>query len=1008
MKKLINLIIIFCFAVGFSQNTDYANRIQHIFGNIDKTKVTTGYLKEFGIRFNEVEVYDGTIATNNFVDKTQWRSLYSSLYTMRVGMAAQNMATPATAFNTLKTQQAATSDILLAVQHYNYQQYKTDAYTNGDVTIVNEQIFDVSGKNPYDIKRVFAATPLKSNLEGDTFSFKLPSGLVYGNVGVPTQIQIDFGNGQGYQTVSYDTPISVTYTSGGEKEIKVKFVYGLKGITYYSHSKIYIDYIPSNSQARFNGLGLLFNSYAITGENWQGSTATGYVTVELAPGHSQLTKPLIVVEGFDPDNRFNYYSFINRNYGGGINVGINTNLTLNQAIENEGYDLVFINFANSTDYIQRNAYMVKEVIKWVNGIKIGNEKNVVLGMSMGGLVARYALRNMELNSEIHDTKLYVSHDAPHQGANVPLAYQAMIRHLVGEGISIPVLAGLFNIDIVDFADMIPELEDGLELLQSPAAQQMLVYQLQGIGGSISIPITTLQNNFMSEYSSMGMPQQNGIRNIAIANGSECGTPLDFSPYTTLVNINEKIDIGWVISYAYYFLTLNPTGFLTGILSTNTDFKVEFNLKSLPNQQSKQIYKGKIYIKKKVLWVINVEEHFITPRTLNSKSSMLPLDNAGGGIYDIEMFADLPSELDDYILQRKFNFIPTYSSLDISGGNQNINYSDLTKSYSPLSPPLSPKNTPFHNFYTNPIMSENHIQFTLNNGNWLLDELQGNIAFYSCGSSCSEDLNINITGLDHLCSSSTYTLANITFGRQVDWNITPSYAASITSGNGSDTVSITRNVSYNGAFTLTALVNTDCGSVTIQKNFWAGKPTLSTNFDCYNNPSHPMCGIICKTEFYTPYNTITLNVQGQTEWEATKIGNFDYYIGGNTLYIQPYQAGMIALTLRAKNACGTSSPIFFQFSVSNCKSMMLTQQQYYKVYPNPSNDMVYIGLADTENQPLAENQITGELYDLAGNLKTNVQIENNQASFSVQGLNSGIYILKINIDGNIESHNIMVE
>lgn len=75
MKKLFILFLFFCsFLEGFAQNTDYADRMEHIFGNIDKTKVTTGYLKEFGIRFNEVEAYNGVIGSNNWTDETQWQS----------------------------------------------------------------------------------------------------------------------------------------------------------------------------------------------------------------------------------------------------------------------------------------------------------------------------------------------------------------------------------------------------------------------------------------------------------------------------------------------------------------------------------------------------------------------------------------------------------------------------------------------------------------------------------------------------------------------------------------------------------------------------------------------------------------------------------------------------------------------------------------------------------------------------------------------------------------------
>lgn len=52
MKKFFLLIIslITLYSVQ-AQNSDYANRMQYVFGNIDQTKVTTGYLKEFGIRF---------------------------------------------------------------------------------------------------------------------------------------------------------------------------------------------------------------------------------------------------------------------------------------------------------------------------------------------------------------------------------------------------------------------------------------------------------------------------------------------------------------------------------------------------------------------------------------------------------------------------------------------------------------------------------------------------------------------------------------------------------------------------------------------------------------------------------------------------------------------------------------------------------------------------------------------------------------------------------------------
>ena len=357
MKKItLYSLLLFCVFQTNAQNSNYYNKMKHIFEKIDKTKVTTGYLKEFGIRFNNVEAYSGFIDADNFVDIIQWKSLYNSLYTMRVGTVAYNMVSPNTVSNNFTTLQNNTEDILLVVQHYNYQQYKINAVNNGDVSINNRQINDVSGRNPYDTKTIFAVTPLKQELQGNTFNFKVPNNLIYTNLGLSiNSIQIDFDNGQGYQNITVNSVKSITYSSGGEKELKYKFTYS-NGSHKYSHSKIYVNYItPQNYQARYNGFNLFRDKTPITGNSWQGASATGFVTVELAPGHNQITKPLIVVEGFDPNNSFNYFSFIYSDKTGGINIEINEPntpiKTLNQAIEDEGYDLIFIDYANGVDVL---------------------------------------------------------------------------------------------------------------------------------------------------------------------------------------------------------------------------------------------------------------------------------------------------------------------------------------------------------------------------------------------------------------------------------------------------------------------------------------------------------------------------------------------------------------------------------------------------------------------------------------------------------------------------------
>ena len=204
---------------------------------------------------------------------------------------------------------------------------------------------------------------------------------------------------------------------------------------------------------------------------------------------------------------------------------------------------------------------------------------------------------MEIRGETHETKLYISHDSPHQGANVPLAAQALVRHLAGEEVSLPVFFSLFDVTIFDLGDNIDDLNDGLTLLQSPAVQQMLIYQLQGVGDNLSVNSNSLQSSFLNEYKGMGYPTQGGIRNIAISNGSECGNPLDFSAYDPIVTANITIDLPFFLSHvilpAINAYSINPLKVLSSYLSTNTDIKADFNLRALPSLESKQIYRGRV-------------------------------------------------------------------------------------------------------------------------------------------------------------------------------------------------------------------------------------------------------------------------------------------------------------------------------------------------------------------------------------------------------------------------------
>src|SRR5476651_70080 len=102
----------------------------------------------------------------------------------------------------------------------------------------------------------------------------------------------------------------------------------------------------------------------------------------------------------------------------------------------KGYDLIFVTYEQydyngvhidgGADYIQRNAYTLVKIIQDINSKLVASgssEKLVVVGPSMGGLISRYALTYMEQHSLDHNTRLWVSFDSPHLGANIPIGDQ---------------------------------------------------------------------------------------------------------------------------------------------------------------------------------------------------------------------------------------------------------------------------------------------------------------------------------------------------------------------------------------------------------------------------------------------------------------------------------------------------------------------------------------------------------------------------------------------------------
>ena len=160
-----------------------------------------------------------------------------------------------------------------------------------------------------------------------------------------------------------------------------------------------------------------------------------------------LDRPVIFIEGYDPANQQSPSSY----YQGGVE-----NIVVN------GRDLFIVNLNSADKSIDENAALLQQIIQEINGAKNGNHPTAVIGYSMGGIVARKALKNMEMAGVNHQTSVYISYDAPHLGANAPLSLQETVDKIINE------------IDSKAFGYTPSSLKRARNIYNSRAAREMLI------------------------------------------------------------------------------------------------------------------------------------------------------------------------------------------------------------------------------------------------------------------------------------------------------------------------------------------------------------------------------------------------------------------------------------------------------------------------------------------------------------------------------------------------------
>lgn len=698
MKHFYILLFLTCSFLSFGQNP---------LSTLDKTGMQTDIL----------------FATFPLINLQEYQSASSSTYSFYQVYDAikdNDLQNTLNDSGTLKTQEKEsyfTNIIPLALLNTDYDVIKPEALTDGSiVSDANHSLSRTTNAPIFDTHELFVSAPLRINHKGLHTVFNLPSENMFNTTQKNiASIAIDFDDAVGFRTIQPNQNISIQYQDKGSKELKTRITFQ-DGTERVSRSNITISYSNRDLHdlyllniTQFTSTNVPAANLSAYGEanNYKG---IGEYDMYLSPDNI-LDKPIFLVDGFDPFDTRNVqsiYELLNFDDNG-------TTSNLGDLVRNEGFDIVILNFPQYTraednavidggvDYIERNAMLLVELIQMIEAQKVGNEPNVVIGPSMGGLISRYALNYMENQNLPHNTRLWISFDAPHLGANVPIGFQHLFNFMA-YGLQLGGLGGDRSVEALR------PIVDGM--LKSPAARQMLTDQFEphlASGSTVNFdnnlklpmahPFKDIFYNSMNALTTSGFPEN--LRKVSIINGSGTGNPYPDKNNTPIVPGREILN------------TTVPV--IAGI--TDATFKVKLTPSASATNQVSYLFIDSIFL-------------CFCDLTASANSQAFTytdgVDAAPGGLFNIEALTENLGNGDPLIGQflgalqtNYFNFIPSISSMALQVTDNQPDWFHVPTN---LTTGRSVANvTPFDAWYM-PTVNEPHVTLTEGNVAFALDEI----------------------------------------------------------------------------------------------------------------------------------------------------------------------------------------------------------------------------------------------------------------------------------------------
>ena len=646
--KNVRILMLFVFAlIGLAANGEssetktFREEIDEIFSEFDKEQVPTGILSEYGVALVYPDNFDGGEPNDsNWVDAKTWELLYDGLYDSQINSKSSLPATE-TVINTIQQKGAA-------IMCIRYNTIVPDAVEKGLVTIDNDQIKIVPGKNPFEEQICFAVNP---NLSGSRLVFDKEN--FYTNMSENiSKIEYSTDKGQTYRAIGWGNEVILPIISNRDNILMFRMTFSDGSVRmcrcFVPGGEIVKPPVVSNpwKKAAAN-----FAEIPADEDQSGGTIQVMYMTDDI----KQFIRPLIIVGDIDVAA-----------IAGGTGVDLNMlGNALGEDLEllQQAFDIIYIKYNDSFDDLLRNGEFLRRALKEINSNRfLLSDDSYIIGMGMGGVVARIALNKMEEAGEDHQVQKFIALNSPFRGFNIPVSLQTMIFQATDF-----MTMAVDKYNRKEIKNALTPIRDNLWKIRDLFISKKAIRQLCVYSIDYRREQTTFNNEEHVELFSNELVNKNPTQceTVAISFGN-----LNHELYlsnSTLVELNFDIHE----SVAKWLEVL-----------FNFNLKMNIRCLALGNRgHVNNIYQGNMHTFWKIISFIKIK-NLESNIYLNSLPDMYPVDSESGAYLDLNMiklylqsFSGVIS-VDDLFKKDKFCFVPMTSALDIPYGTQSLSNPDV--------------------------------------------------------------------------------------------------------------------------------------------------------------------------------------------------------------------------------------------------------------------------------------------------------------------------------------------